>query len=481
MSENKAIRWLRLTCTTLLLVISVSLPAQDDWQVRHFKVKNNKMYIALSRDLADAQVDSFIIKYNLGDIGLGRFMRSGKDDSLTLLGWHVDDTDPKLYVITKKLDKANGLMNESGKGIFSPVPTPEDWRIVGGNKVIYGLNEFKNDLKFKREGDIIYFQLNDYSSAERVRLAGNFTNWQHGAFPMTKSADSWTVAVKLKPGKYYYKFIINDNKWITDPWNYLSENDGKGNENSVYYVTNKTFELKGYPEARKVSVSGSFNNWAMNKLPMERTENGWRAEVYLEPGTHTYNYIVDGKKVPANHNEKAVWASGNAHEFILKGFKDAKKVILTGNFNDWHKEELQMQRTEDGWKLPYVLGPGNYQYKFIVDGNWVTDPNNPWVIDDTKGNKNSFIIIGANYHFKLKGFPNASKVFLAGDFNEWSKEGLPMKKEGDVWICPVYLAPGKHLYKFIVDGKWILDPANKNWEENEYGNGNSVLWIEEEI
>jgi hypothetical protein len=461
--------------------MSLGISAQTDWPVRHFKVKHNKMYIALSRDLSNAQVDSFITKYNLGDIGLGRFMRLGKDDSLTMLGWFVDTADPKLYVITKKLEKAEELIKAPGSGIFLPVPTPEDWRVVGGNKVIYGRNDFKDDFKFKREGDVVYFELREFLDAKGVRLAGSFTNWQHGAFPMTRSPNGWVVAVKLKPGKYYYKFIVNDNRWITDPWNYLSENDGKGNENSVYFVTNKVFELKGYEDAKKVYVTGSFNNWVKNKIPMERTSQGWRTEVYLEPGTHTYNYIVDGKTVSANHKDKAVWASGNAHEFNLKGYKDAKKVVLAGNFNDWDKEELQMQRTEDGWKISYVLGPGNYQYKFIVDGNWITDPDNPHIVSDTKGHENSFIIIGANYKFRLKGFANANKVFLAGDFNDWSPQGLPMKKEGDEWVCPVYLAPGKHLYKFVVDGKWILDPANKNWEENEYGTGNSVLWIEEEV
>ena len=481
MSEKWTISWYKLIFTTMLLVLSAGISAQNDWPVKHFKVKDNKMFIVLSRNLTPVQVDSFIIKYNLGDIGLGRFMQSAKDDSLTMMGWFIDRGDPKIFIITKKLEKANELITDAGKGFFLPVPTPEDWRIVGGNKVIYGQNEFKDDFKFRRENDIIFFELKGYDEAGKVRLAGNFTNWQHGAFPMTKTNDGWTVGVKLKPGKYYYKFIIDDDDWITDPWNYLSENDGKGNENSVYFATNKTFELKGYTDAKKVYVSGSFNNWTKNKLPMEKTGDGWRADVYLEPGTHTYNYIVDGKTVPANHKEKAVWTSGNAHEFILIGYKDAKKVILTGNFNDWDDGELVMQRTNDGWKISYVLGPGNYQYKFIVDGQWITDPGNPWVISDTKGNKNSFIIIGANYKFRLRGFDSAREVFLAGDFNDWSPQGVPMKKVGGEWVCPVYLAPGKHLYKFIVDGKWILDPANKNWEENEFGTGNSVLWIEEEV
>ena len=53
-----------------------------------------------------------------------------------------------------------------------------------------------------------------------------------------------------------------------------------------------------------------------------------------------------------------------------------------------------------------------------------------------------------------------------------------MKREGDEWIITVHLYPGKHLYKFVVDGQWIIDPGNKLWEQNENGSGNSVLWLD---
>jgi len=53
-----------------------------------------------------------------------------------------------------------------------------------------------------------------------------------------------------------------------------------------------------------------------------------------------------------------------------------------------------------------------------------------------------------------------------------------MKRDGNDWVFSVHLFAGKHLYKFIVDGSWIIDPSNKLWEENEYGTGNSILWID---
>jgi len=65
--------------------------------------------------------------------------------------------------------------------------------------------------------------------------------------------------------------------------------------------------------------------------------------------------------------------------------------------------------------------------------------------------------------------PAATSVFLAGSFNGWAAAALPMLREGDVWAVVVPLEPGKHEYKFVVDGQWIADPAN-TVTVGEYGN-----------
>jgi hypothetical protein len=53
-----------------------------------------------------------------------------------------------------------------------------------------------------------------------------------------------------------------------------------------------------------------------------------------------------------------------------------------------------------------------------------------------------------------------------------------MVRRGDSWIFPMYITPGKHHYKFIINGEWIVDPTNPYYEDNEFRTGNSVLWIE---
>ena len=131
-----------------------------------------------------------------------------------------------------------------------------------------------------------------------------------------------------------------------------------------------------------------------------------------------------------------------------------------------------MKKTGTGWELSYTVGPGNHQYHFIVDNKVVTQSN------AAENPGNSYFIIEPNYTFRLKGFKDAKTIFLAGDFNDWSANTFAMKRVGDEWLLNVHLYQGKHLYKFIVDGKWILDPVNKLWEQNEYNTGNSVFWME---
>jgi len=73
--------------------------------------------------------------------------------------------------------------------------------------------------------------------------------------------------------------------------------------------------------------------------------------------------------------------------------------------------------------------------------------------------------------------PDATAVCLAADFNQWNAGELKMKRDKQgVWKVKVKLAPGTYLYKFVVDGEWIEDPANPNRQEDPFGGCNSVIY-----
>ena len=79
--------------------------------------------------------------------------------------------------------------------------------------------------------------------------------------------------------------------------------------------------------------------------------------------------------------------------------------------------------------------------------------------------------------FSLRPPQPAKSVTLAGTFNAWNPTATPMgDADGDgVWQATVTLTAGRHLYKFIVDGKWQADPANGRTEPDGQGGFNSLL------
>jgi chromosome partitioning protein len=76
-------------------------------------------------------------------------------------------------------------------------------------------------------------------------------------------------------------------------------------------------------------------------------------------------------------------------------------------------------------------------------------------------------------------YPRAAKVQIAGDFNNWQPEKTEMAKVGNsgVWQAKLKLPPGKHQYRFVVDGQWQQDPYNEKCEINPFGGFNSIIDI----
>ena len=473
------IKYLCKPALMLLLLLCPTLPKAQP-PVKKYTIEKGAMQISLGKHLPEKELDNFISSYELKDLALKQMLANNFSDSIRKQGWTIDVNNSDLLVISKKLMPADlvndltGFVNGTVNIDFgNPVPLV---------KQKYGVNNFRKQPAFTVKDSIVTFTLNDRPNAQQVLLAGNFTNWQHNALPMRKDGNNWLLPVKLRPGKYNYKFIVDGN-WITDPFNTIVENDGEGNNNSVFYVTNHIFRLDGNSNAKKVFVAGSFSNWEDGRTRMNKTTDGWELPVYLDTGTYSYRYIVDGNWIvdPGNNNKlpnefgeyNSVVSIGKPVLFLLNGLTGAREVYLAGSFNDWRRFELKMTKTATGWEIPYVLGAGNYEYKFYADGQWinasglVTNENQP----------GSVFVIAPNYTFRLKDNDAARSVFIAGDFNNWSPNAYPMKKEGNEWVVQLHLSAGKHLYKFVVDGKWIIDPANALWEENEHGTGNSIVWI----
>ena len=71
---------------------------------------------------------------------------------------------------------------------------------------------------------------------------------------------------------------------------------------------------------------------------------------------------------------------------------DAKQVFVSGDFNGWSLSATPMRRHEDGrWQTTVAVAPGQHQYKFIVDGEWIADPAAQKNVPNDRGSLNSVL------------------------------------------------------------------------------------------
>lgn len=94
----------------------------------------------------------------------------------------------------------------------------------------------------------------------------------------------------------------------------------------------------------------------------------------------------------------------------------AREVFLSGDFNGWKHGTLRLVKgSDDVWRLILKPAPNrSYDYKYIIDGNWITDPNNPDLNPDTAGGANSIVYIGERGNLLPKDDPEMHKFSLEG-------------------------------------------------------------------
>ena len=87
----------------------------------------------------------------------------------------------------------------------------------------------------------------------------------------------------------------------------------------------------------------------------------------------------------------------------------------------------------------------------------------------------------------------AQSVWIAGSFNDWKPDEFPMEWQpesvpsGDddvgIWVVELELLPGRHEFKFVVDGEWCCSPdcsgdhVCPDCVENGHGSMNRVLEV----
>jgi chromosome partitioning protein len=78
--------------------------------------------------------------------------------------------------------------------------------------------------------------------------------------------------------------------------------------------------------------------------------------------------------------------------------RDATDVRVAGDFNGWVPDKdvesmLQTEGPQRIWTKILTLPPGTYEYRYVVDGEWREDPDNPLAVPGPVGGRNSILVV----------------------------------------------------------------------------------------
>jgi hypothetical protein len=86
------------------------------------------------------------------------------------------------------------------------------------------------------------------------------------------------------------------------------------------------------------------------------------------------------------------------------------------------------------------------------------------------------MVVPKQFVFDSRG---AKRVLLVGDFNGWGERALPLAREkgSSLWAVTVPLTPGRHVYAFLVDSTWTVDPRAPTTRDPDFGVSGSVVIV----
>ena len=213
----------------------------------------------------------------------------------------------------------------------------------------------------------------------------------------------FTVTVEEAPApvernvKLHFKDTMNWGKvygyaWYTSPREEINgiwpgtplEKDSDG-----YYTMDLTLD------SVTKSLSYIFNNGSdeQQTIDLKIDAGNENVELYVQPDggiiDNKYNCTVSPTPIVTPVSPEV---NGNSVTFRYQG--GANALYVAGTFNDW--TQVAMQNIGDDWWEVTIndIEPGSYQYKFVCDGNWESDPLNYATI--SKDNNSFFVVPGAS-------------------------------------------------------------------------------------
>jgi hypothetical protein len=96
---------------------------------------------------------------------------------------------------------------------------------------------------------------------------------------------------------------------------------------------------------------------------------------------------------PVSHAAEAPKVGHVLLELVKPG---AKHVCVAGSFNEWKPEKTPLVQKGNGrWVGDLAVNPGKHEYLFVVDGQWLPDPNAKESVQNPFGGRNSILTVSA--------------------------------------------------------------------------------------
>jgi chromosome partitioning protein len=165
-------------------------------------------------------------------------------------------------------------------------------------------------------------------------------------------------------------------------------------------LTNFKFGRTTIPQPETAGANGTAGMAGMsNGSGLSYTGNGVGAMVAEAPAAASVQQHQFAAKVEKTTEQKIEEFYGvkqvNGEVVFAAKFDNAKSVLIAGDFNNWSPMSTPMNPARPGMfvtKLP--LRPGRYRYRLIVDGKWMTDPNNAHVEANQFGELDNVVEVG---------------------------------------------------------------------------------------
>ncbi|CAL4121831.1 unnamed protein product, partial [Meganyctiphanes norvegica] len=189
----------------------------------------------------------------------------------------------------------------------------------------------------------------------------------------------------------------------------------------------KSGENYPYSPGRVDGQAFNYEKRGQNKLVMQNSEEEHDPVVVLKKKAA----IADDSTPIPSRPMPVVKGNKKMLPFVIKWTGGGNNVAIAGSFNQWN--QLTMVKSEKDFVAIVDLPEGEHEYKFYVDGEWKTNPQEQ-MVDSSIGTQNNIISIKdkdfEEFENALLKDPNDKKEkFFGGETKEVAKEEGGLKSQ----------------------------------------------------